>query len=85
MQGNNGQYPDSHRHILKGLLSLITLSQKVKNLFDYQTPGVNGFSLKLKQIHCSLPTPKHVNSSISNIFLSDHRIQTLSRGLRTSS
>ena len=50
MQGSNGQYPDSHGHILKGLLSLITLSQKVKN-FDYQTPGVKGFPLKVKQIH----------------------------------
>ena len=71
MQGNNGQYPDSYRHILKGLLSLITPSQKVKNLFDYQTPGVKGFALKLKRIHtyvCSLPTPKHVNNSISISF-----------------
>ena len=50
MQGNNRQYLDSHRHVLKGLLSLITLSQKVKNLFDYQTLCVNGFPLKLKQI-----------------------------------
>ena len=49
MQDNNRHYPDSHRHILKGLLSLITLSQKVKNSFNYQTPSVNGFSLKLKQ------------------------------------
>ena len=31
MQGNNGQYPDFHRHILKGLLSLInTESKKLK-------------------------------------------------------
>ena len=44
------RYPDSHRHILKGLLSLIPLSQKVKTLFDYQTLGVNGFPSKLKQI-----------------------------------
>ena len=56
MKGNNEQYPDSHRHILKRLLSLITLSQKVKNLFDYQTPGVNGFPLKLKQIRLQEPT-----------------------------
>ena len=50
MQGNNGQYPESHRHIRKGLLSLITLSQKVKNLFDFQTLRINGFQLKLKEI-----------------------------------
>ena len=64
MQGNNGQYPDSHRHILKGLLPLITLSQNVKNLFDYQTPGVNGFPFKVKQIRLQ---PANSNSNSISI------------------
>ena len=50
MQGNNGQYPDSHRHILKGIIVIDNTKSKVKKLFDHQTPGVNGFPFKLKQI-----------------------------------
>ena len=68
-------------------MPLITLSQKAKNLFDYQTPGVNlRLALKLKQIRLQPANSKtDVNNSISIPFclITEYRHSDI--GLRTSS